>query len=78
MKPLTVEWIFKADEDLRIARAMLDLDSPSYDGAAFHAQQGAEKYLTAALQERGVPTPRTHDLPLLLSLWPDAPGASTR
>jgi len=42
--------------------------SPNYDLCCFCAQQCGEKYLKALLQERGQPTPRTHDLPKLLDL----------
>lgn len=69
MKPLTAEWIEKAEEDwvslLRSYRARKD---PSYNVACFHAQQCAEKYLKARLVEAGVAFPKTHDLLLLLTL----------
>jgi HEPN domain-containing protein len=42
--------------------------SPNYDAVCFHAQQCAEKYLKACLQEAAVPFPRTHDLTVLLDL----------
>jgi HEPN domain-containing protein len=41
---------------------------PGYNAACFHAQQCAEKYLKARLQEAGIPFPRTHSLPALLQL----------
>jgi len=41
---------------------------PNYDGSCFHAQQCAEKYLKARLEEAGVDFPRTHNLVHLLSL----------
>lgn len=41
---------------------------PNYDAACFHAQQMAEKYLKAYLQEKNVAVPRTHDLVELLAL----------
>ena len=69
MKPITDEWIVKAEEDwismLRSYRARKD---PSYNVACFHAQQCAEKYLKARLVEAGTAFPRTHDLLFLLSL----------
>jgi HEPN domain-containing protein len=69
MKPITDEWIEKAEEDwislLRSYRARKD---PSYNVACFHAQQCAEKYLKARLVEAGMSFPRTHDLLLLLTL----------
>ena len=41
---------------------------PNYDSLCFHAQQCAEKYLKARLEEGGIAFPKTHDLPLLLTL----------
>jgi HEPN domain-containing protein len=41
---------------------------PNYDAAGFHAQQMAEKYFKAFLQEHGITFPRTHDLIELLEL----------
>ena len=63
MKPLTLEWIEKAEEDwivmLRSYRARKD---PSYNAACFHAQQCAEKYLKGRLEEAGIAFRKTHDL----------------
>jgi HEPN domain-containing protein len=42
--------------------------SPNYDSACFHAQQCAEKYFKARLQEVGIAFPHTHDLEVLLAL----------
>jgi HEPN domain-containing protein len=42
--------------------------SPNFDSAAFHAQQCAEKYFKARLQEAGIHFPHTHDLISLLNL----------
>ena len=41
---------------------------PSYDAAVFHAQQCAEKYLKARLEEAAVGFARTHDLLMLHQL----------
>ncbi len=69
MNPLTLEWIEKAEGDFttsgREVRARLH---PNYDAACFHAQQAAEKYLKAFLQEKGHNIPRTHSLLELLAL----------
>ena len=63
MKPLTAEWVVKAKEDLRLSRALLDeLKVPSFDGAASHAQQAAEKFLKALLQDGGEPVPNTNPI----------------
>ncbi|MCL5999441.1 MAG: HEPN domain-containing protein [Chloroflexi bacterium] len=69
MNPLTIEWVEKAEGD--IATAMRELRArkrPNYDSACFHAQQCAEKYLKAFLQEKGVSFPKTHHLIELLVL----------
>ena len=42
--------------------------SPNYDGVCFHAQQCAEKYLKARLQESHIAFSKTHDLSLLLNM----------
>jgi HEPN domain-containing protein len=68
MKPMTVEWIEKAEGDfamvLRESRAR---KNPSFDGICFHAQQCAEKYLKARLCEAGIEFAKVHDLVALLN-----------
>jgi HEPN domain-containing protein len=67
MKPLTLEWIEKAEGDFTSAqREFRAKKFPNYDAACFHAQQCAEKYLKARLQEAGIPFGKTHDLAVLL------------
>lgn len=69
MQPLTTEWIAKADGDFASAnRELRARKAPNYDSACFHAQQCAEKYLKALLQESDVRFPRTHDLEILLDM----------
>lgn len=69
MKPITLEWIEKAEGDYiaaqREARAR---KQPVFDVACFHAQQCAEKYLKAKLVETGLAFGKTHNLIALLSL----------
>ena len=68
MKPATLEWVAKAEEDFL---AMLDLarrrKQPLWNTICFHAQQCAEKYLKARMEEGGVPIPKSHDLDDLLN-----------
>ena len=69
LNKLTAEWVKKAEHDLTLADlarqyAGNDLD----DGVCFHAQQCAEKYFKAYLQERGVRSGKTHELDALLAL----------
>jgi len=69
MKPLTREWVEKAEGDFATARRELRVrKAPNYDAVCFHAQQCAEKYLKARLQEADMPFGRTHNLPALLDL----------
>lgn len=66
MKPLTREWVAKAEADHATAgRELRARRRPNFDAVCFHAQQCAEKYLKALLQENGVPIPRTHNLETL-------------
>ncbi|MDQ3011684.1 MAG: HEPN domain-containing protein [Acidobacteriota bacterium] len=76
MKPITAEWVEKAEEDwVSLLRSYRARKNPSYNVACFHAQQCAEKYLKARLVEAGVVFPKTHDLSLLLTLvQPIEPG----
>lgn len=72
MQPLTFEWVQKAEGDLATARRELRArTAPNYDAACFHAQQCAEKYLKALLQEAVTPFGKTHNLSLLLDLLKD-------
>ena len=72
MQPLTSEWIQKAEGDLATARRELRArTAPNYDAVCFHAQQCAEKYLKALLQEAVTPFGKTHNLSLLLDLLKD-------
>lgn len=53
---------FTATRELRARK------TPNYDDVCFHAQQLAEKYLKAALQENANTIPRTHSLVELMAL----------
>lgn len=55
-------WVAKAENDLRMVRLALAAKPPVTDGACFHAQQCAEKYLKAILVARDQSFPKTHDL----------------
>lgn len=69
MQPLTEEWVDKAEGDLTTAvRELRARKAPNYDAACFHAQQCAEKYLKAVLQERNMPFGKTHHLTALLDM----------
>ncbi|MGD0236038.1 MAG: HEPN domain-containing protein [Syntrophorhabdales bacterium] len=69
MNPLTTEWIQKAEGDFGTAsREIRARRVPNYDAVCFHAQQCAEKYLKALLQEAGIQFGKTHNLVILLDL----------
>jgi HEPN domain-containing protein len=69
MKPLTREWVRKAENDFKVASQILQRrKDPVPDAACFFCQQCVEKYFKARLVESGVPFPRTHDLLQLLNL----------
>jgi len=69
MRPLTAEWVKKAEGDYQMAgREFRARKNPYYDGVCFHAQQCAEKYLKAFLQEHDQDIPKIHKLLDLLKL----------
>ncbi|HLF06406.1 MAG TPA: HEPN domain-containing protein [Thermoplasmata archaeon] len=68
-KPFTREWVDKAEADRATAlRESKVRSNPNRDAVCFHAQQCAEKYLKAFLQESGVAFPKVHDLVALATL----------
>ena len=69
MKPLTREWVRKAENDFKVASQILRRRKDVVpDAACFFCQQCVEKYLKERLGEAGVVFPRTHDLLQLLNL----------
>ena len=67
MKPITQEWIEKAEGDFAtLERECQAQEKPNYDGICFHAQQCVEKYLKAILSEAEQPFGKIHDLVALL------------
>ena len=68
MKPITREWVNKAEGDFATAQRELQVQqAPNYDAVCFHSQQCAEKYLKACLQEAAIAFSKTHDLTALLN-----------
>jgi len=64
-----MEWLDKAEGDFATAERELKVTTdPNYDAVCFHAQQCAEKYLKARLQESNIAFGKTHDLSLLLDM----------
>ena len=69
MKTITSEWVDKAEGDWGSAgREVVVQINPNYDLVCFLAQQCAEKYLKACLQEDAIMPPKTHDLEKLMDL----------
>jgi HEPN domain-containing protein len=67
LKPVTAEWVSKAEGDYATKeRESRVRKSPNYDAVCFHAQQCAEKYLKARLCEEGIRCGKIHDLVSLL------------
>lgn len=68
-KQSTQQWVERAEEDWEVAVPQARaLKKPHYNLACNLAQQCAEKYLKAGLEEAGIPILKTHDLIKLLNL----------
>lgn len=65
MRPITTEWVDKAEGDHKAAAVLLAAAEPVYDAICFHSQQCVEKYLKAWLTEQAVVFSRAHDLEAL-------------
>ena len=69
MKPLTREWVEKAENDWgSLLREIRARKNPNYDAACFFAQQCCEKYIKARLIEADAYFKKVHDLAYLLGL----------
>lgn len=68
MKPITQEWVDKAEGDFLSAQILSSQPVPNFDLICFLSQQCVEKYLKACLQEADIYFPKTHLLPALLDL----------
>ena len=66
MKPETTEWIDKAEGDWTVAQREMGAANPVWNVVSFLAQQCAEKYLKAFLEEHNIAFGKTHDLVVLL------------
>lgn len=69
MKPLTREWVEKAENDWSsLNREIRVRKNPNYDAVCFFAQQCVEKYIKARLVEADIYFKKTRDLGYLLEL----------
>jgi HEPN domain-containing protein len=64
----TREWLRKADSDFKTAQHLYQSGPDFVEGAAFHSQQAAEKYLKAFLVWHQIEFQKTHDIKALLRL----------
>ena len=67
MKPETTEWIDKAEGDWAVAQREMFTANPVWNVVSFLAQQCAEKYLKAFLEEHDIAFGKIHDLVVLLN-----------
>ncbi len=76
---LVTGWLRSPENDLLARGLILNEPMPSYETAAFQAQQAAEKALKAFLTRHQVEFTKTHDLGELLRLAePAAPGITSK
>ena len=69
MKAETSEWVRCAEEDFEVATTLFRRrKQTAANTIGFHCQQCVEKYLKARLEEVGLPVPKVHHLPMLLTL----------
>jgi HEPN domain-containing protein len=64
----TREWVRKAESDFKTAEHLYQSSPEFAEGAVFHCQQAAEKYLKAFLVWNQIEFPKTHDIEALLKL----------
>ncbi len=67
-KEIILRWIKKAEEDLRIAKHLLEIEQPPTGGICFHCQQAIEKYLKGYLTYFDIRAMKTHDLDKIMDL----------
>jgi HEPN domain-containing protein len=67
MKLETQEWMSKAEGDWKVAQREAQAADPVWNVVCFLAQQCAEKYLKAFLEEHNVPFRKIHDLVVLVN-----------
>lgn len=61
-------WLKKAENDLKSAEKLSDINEPILDTAIYHTQQCAEKALKAYLSYKQQPLQKTHDIEYLVEL----------
>jgi HEPN domain-containing protein len=61
-----MDWVERAEGDWKVARRELEAADSVWHVVCFLAQQCAEKYVKAFLEEQSVPCGKTHDLVVLV------------
>ena len=64
-----MDWLRYAESDLEIAR-IPQTSHILLEGLCFHAQQATERALKAVLVSHAISFPRTHNITILLDLFP--------
>jgi HEPN domain-containing protein len=62
------KWITKAENDLKVAKHLIEAKDPITDAICFHAQQCVEKYLKAYLVYHNKSYRKTHNIAEILRL----------
>jgi len=65
---IVLRWVKKAEEDLKIAKYLLEAEEPLTGGICFHCHQAVEKYLKAFLTHFSIQVGKTHDLIKIMNL----------
>jgi len=60
----------RSAQDLRAAEVLIENDDELLEHIGFNLQQYIEKKMKVHLQENGIDYPKTHDLVILLELFP--------
>jgi HEPN domain-containing protein len=60
-------WILRAENDLKIGKDEMKMDTPAIDMVCFHMQQCVEKYLKAFLIFNGKEIRKSHDIGEILN-----------
>ena len=61
------DWLVRAEQDRQAIGAVISLQEPLWEIAAFHAQQASETFLKAFLVQNGWTLKKTHNLNDLLT-----------
>ncbi|HDQ93370.1 MAG TPA: HEPN domain-containing protein [Synergistetes bacterium] len=65
---ITGQWLSRADQDLKAAKALAASEPPLLYPACFHTQRSAEKHIKALLTRLQIEFPKTHSIQRLIEL----------